>query len=189
MALAPLVIVSGPSGSGKSTLIRRLLAEEMFPLRLAVSVTTRQPRINEQPGIHYHFWTPAEFLEKKDQGLFLEWAEVHGNYYGTLVNEVTQYRGIGQGVLLDIDVQGAAQVRKRCPDAVSIFISPSRFETLEERLRKRHTEPEEVIRNRLTNARAELARAAEYDHQVTNDDLESALASMRAILGPLFQRS
>jgi guanylate kinase len=188
MSLAPLIIVSGPSASGKSTIVRRLL-EGPWPLRLSVSVTTRPPRINEQPGVHYHFWSVPEFLHAKDQGFFLEWAEVHGNYYGTLDNEVTQYRHLGQGVVLDIDVQGAEQVRKRCPDAVSIFIRTSRFETLEERLRQRHTESEDAIQKRLTNARAELARAGEYNYQVVNDDLESALASLRAILGPLFQRS
>jgi guanylate kinase len=188
--MGPLIIVSGPSGSGKSTIIRRLLAEGTFPLRLSVSVTTRQPRINEQPGVHYHYYTVPEFEDARDKNEFLEWAEVHGNYYGTLENEVTQYREmIGEGVILDIDVQGAAQVRKRCPEAVSIFVRPSQFETLEKRLRLRHTETEHMIGERLSNARSELARADEYEHQVINDDLESALASMRVILGPLFARS
>ncbi len=186
MALAPLIIVSGPSGCGKSTILRRLLQEATLPLRMSVSVTTRKERINEQPGVHYHFWTMPDFLHARDTGRFLEWAEVHGNYYGTLENEVTPYREIGQGVFLDIDVQGREQVKKRCPDAVSIFIRTSRFETLEERLRKRHTEPEDVIQRRLKNARAELARAGEYDHQIINDDLETALASMRTILNGLF---
>jgi guanylate kinase len=185
MPVAPLIIVSGPSGCGKTTLIRRLLAE-MPSLRLSVSVTTRQPRINEQPGVHYHFWSVPKFIEARDKGLFLEWAEVHGNYYGTLDNEVTQYRPIGIGVVLDIDVQGAAQVKQKYPDAASIFIMTSRFETLEERLRKRHTDSEEAIQRRLKNARAELARAGEYDYQVINDDLEAALKSMREIVGPLF---
>ena len=187
--MGPLIIVSGPSGSGKSTIIRRLLDEGTFPLHLSVSVTTRQPRINEQPGVHYHYYSVPEFVARRDQGLFLEWAEVHGNYYGTLENEVTQYREIGEGVILDIDVQGAAQVRKRCPDAVSIFVRPSNFETLEQRLRLRHTETERVIQERLSNARSELARADEYNHQVINDDLESAVAAMRTIFGRLFGRS
>ena len=186
MSLAPLIIVSGPSGCGKTTIVRRLLEDKTWPLRLSVSVTTRQPRINEQPGVHYHYWSVPDFLHAKDQGRFLEWAEVHGNYYGTLEMEVTPYRDIGQGVVLDIDVQGAEQIKKRCPDAVSVFIRTSRFETLEERLRARHTDPEAAIQRRLANARSELARAGEYDHQVINDDLETALASMRAILQPLF---
>jgi guanylate kinase len=184
--MAPLIIVSGPSGCGKSTIIRRLLEDQTWPLHLSVSVTTRAPRINEQPGVHYHFWSVADFLKARDAGLFLEWAEVHGNYYGTLENEVTQYRQLHQGVLLDIDVQGQAHVKKKCPDAVSIFVRTTHFETLEERLRKRHTEAEAAIQKRLANARLELARAGEYDFQVINDDLETALASMRAILGRLF---
>ncbi|MSQ94029.1 MAG: guanylate kinase [Gemmataceae bacterium] len=186
--MGPLIIVSGPSGCGKTTLIRRLLEEGVWPLQLSVSVTTRKPRINEEPGVAYHFRTVPEFLKERDKGQFLEWAEVHGNYYGTLEQEVKPYRELfRQGVVLDIDVQGAEQVRKRCPDAMSIFVRTSKFETLEERLRKRHTDPEESIQKRLANARAELARAEEYDHQVINDDLEVALASMRAILGPLFK--
>jgi guanylate kinase len=186
---APLIIVSGPSGCGKTTLIRRLLEEQHWPVRLSVSVTTRPPRINEEPGVAYHFWTVPDFTADRDKGRFLEWAEVHGNYYGTLENEVQPYRELGQGVILDIDVQGAAQVRKRCPDAVSLFVRTSDFATLEQRLRKRHTDSEESIQKRLHNARLELARADEYNYQVINDDLETALATMRALLGPLFQRS
>ncbi len=185
--MGPLIIVSGPSGCGKTTILHRLLDENTWPMRLSVSVTTRKPRINEQNGVAYHFWSVAEFLADRDKGLFLEWAEVHGNYYGTLDQEVTPYRQLAYGVLLDIDVQGAEQVRKRCPDAVSIFIRTSRFETLEERLRKRHADAEEAIQKRLANARAELARADAYNYQVINDDLEVALAEMRAILGPLFK--
>ena len=186
MPLAPLIIVSGPTGSGKSTIIRRLLQEKNWPVRFSVSATTRKPRPGERDGEHYHFWAMAEFLKRKDAGEFLETAEVHGNYYGTPASEVTPYRAKGVGVLLDIDVQGAEQVKKRCPDAVSIFVRPSRFETLEERLRGRGTESEEAMQRRLTNARAELARAGEYDFHVINDDLETALASMREILSTLF---
>jgi guanylate kinase len=168
--------------------VRHLLQEGAWPMRLSVSATTRPKRPKEKDGKDYHYWTVERFLQEKDANGFLEWAKVHDNYYGTLVSEVTPYRERGEGVLLDIDVQGAAQVRQRCPDAVSIFVKTSRFETLEERLRQRHTETEEAIQKRLTNARAELARAGEYQHQVTNDDLESALASMRAILSPLFPK-
>ncbi|MBI2803767.1 MAG: guanylate kinase [Planctomycetes bacterium] len=184
--MAPLILVSGPSGCGKSTLIRRLLDEGVWPLRLSVSATTRQPRTGEVDGVHYHFWTPAEFARSKELDAFLEWAEVHGNHYGTLVDEVTPFREKGVGVLLDIDVQGAEQVRKRCPDAVSIFVRTTTIETLEKRLRSRGTEREEVIQRRLAAARAEISRADEYDYQVINDDLDTALASMRAILNHLF---
>jgi guanylate kinase len=185
--LAPLIIVSGPSGCGKSTIIRRLLDEGAWPMRLSVSATTRKPRIGERDGVHYHYWNVADFLKARDAGEFLEWAEVHGNFYGTLASEVMPIRERGVGVLLDIDVQGWEQVKKRCADAASIFVRTSRFETLEERLRSRHTESESAIQGRLAAARAELARASEYDHQVINDDLETALASMRVILGDLFK--
>lgn len=186
--MAPLIIVSGPSGCGKSTIIRRLLEEKAWPMRLSVSATTRDRRPGEEDGVAYHFWSSADFLKEVEAGGFLEWAKVHDHYYGTLASEVTPYRQRGIGVLLDIDVQGADQVRKRCPDAVSIFIRTSRFESLEERLRRRHTETEAALQKRLRNAQAELARAGEYQHQVVNDDLESALAAMRGILGPLFSK-
>ncbi|HZZ79523.1 MAG TPA: guanylate kinase [Gemmataceae bacterium] len=186
--MAPLIIVSGPSGCGKTTILRHLLQEGAWPMRLSVSATTRAKRPKETDGVDYHFWTVADFLKEKDADGFLEWAKVHDNYYGTLVREVTPFRENGVGVLLDIDVQGAALVRQRCPDAVSIFVRTSRFETLEERLRARHTESEPAIQKRLANARAELARAGEYQHQVINDDLETAFVSMRAILGPLFPK-
>jgi guanylate kinase len=189
MSLAPLIIVSGPSGSGKSTVIRRLLEERVWPLRLSVSVTTHAARKVEQEGVHYHFWSVPEFLRAKEADAFLEWAEVHGNYYGTLVGEVRPFRERGEGVLLDIDVQGREKVRRRCADAVSIFLRTSCIETLEKRLRERSTESEEAIQKRLANARVELARATEYDYQVINDDLETALADVRKILGPLFERS
>jgi guanylate kinase len=185
--MGPLIIVSGASGSGKSTLIRRVLDEKTWPIRLSVSVTTRQPRPGEQDGVHYHFWSVADFVKARDAGDFLEWAQVHDNYYGTLVSEVTQFREQGIGVLLDIDVQGAAQVRQRCPDAVSIFVRTSHFETLEERLKRRSTESEATHQKRLANARLELARAVEYDYQVINDDLAAALSQMREILRPRFE--
>jgi guanylate kinase len=189
MSHAPLIIVSGPSGSGKSTLLGRLLEDRVWPMRLAVSVTTRAPRPGEVDGVHYHFWSVPDFEKAQGAGEFLESAKVHDNYYGTLCKEVTPYRDQRVGVLLDIDVQGCAQVRERCPDAVSIFLRTSCLEMLEERLRSRRTDSEETIQRRLRNARTELARAGEYDYQVINDDLEIALASLRAILGPLFERS
>ena len=189
MPLAPLMIVSGPSGSGKSTILHRLIAEQTWPMRLSVSSTTRAPRTKEVADVDYHFWSVPDFVKAKDADRFLEWAEVHGNYYGTPVDEVTPWRERGVGVLLDIDVQGCEQVRKRRPDAVSIFLRTSDLATLEARLRGRGTDAEETIQKRLKNARAELARAGEYNHEVINDDLETALAKMRAILGPLFERS
>lgn len=189
MPLAPLIIVSGPSGSGKSTILRRLLQEQTWPMRLSISATTRQPRGKEVRDVDYHFWSVSDFVKAKDADQFLEWAEVHGNYYGTPVDEVIPFRAKGVGVVLDIDVQGCEQVRKRCPEAVAIFLRTSDLASLETRLRGRGTESEAMIQKRLTNARTELARAGEYNYQVINDDLEIALAKMREILGPLFERS
>lgn len=188
MRQGPLIIMSGPSGSGKSTLIERLLAAGTWPLRLSVSVTTRPPRPGEQDGVHYHFWTRARFDREVRAGGFLEWAEVHGNYYGTLKEEVEPVRARGHGVLLDIDVDGWRQVRDRCPDAVSIFIRTSSPDVLERRLRERGTETEEAIQRRLRGAARELAEAERYDYQVINDELDRAIADVRAIVGPLFER-
>ena len=188
-ATAPLIILSGPSGVGKSTVIDRLLAAGTPPLRLSVSATTRQRRPGEVDGVHYHFWTREHFEEEIKAGAFLEYATVFGgNYYGTLRREVEPYRAAGTGVLLDIDVQGAAQVCARCPDAVSIFLRTSSVETYEQRLRKRGTETEAAIQRRLQEARRELERAAEYQYQVINDDLETAVAEVRSIVARHYER-
>jgi guanylate kinase len=186
--LGPLIVLSGPSGSGKTTLLERLLAESGLPLHLSVSATTRPPRRGERDGKDYNFWTRERFEKEKAAGAFLEWAEVHGKYYGTLWREVNPFRERGIGVILDIDVQGAAQVRRLCPDRVSIFLQTSTLATYEERLRKRGTENEEAIRRRLAAAQRELACAGEYDYQVINDDLNTAVADLRAIVQGLFTR-
>ncbi len=184
----PLIILSGPSGSGKSTVIRRLLAAGDLPLRLSVSATTRPPRPGERDGEHYWFWPRAQFEKERDAGGFLEWAEVYGNYYGTLRREVEPVRAQGRGVLLDIDTKGWEQVKRLCPEAVSIFLRTSSLETYEKRLRERGTESEEALQRRLAGARAELARAPEYDYQVINDDLDSAVAQLRTVVARLFER-
>jgi guanylate kinase len=189
MTKGPLIILSGPSGSGKSTVIRRLLEAGDLPLRLSVSATTRRPRRGEQDGVEYYFWTPQQFEQEVRAGGFLEHATVHGNSYGTLRREVESYRDREIGVILDIDVQGAAQVRARCPDAVSVFLRTSSWETYEQRLRGRGTEDEAAIQRRLANARVELARSAEYDYEVINDDLEAAVAQLRQIVLKQFERS
>jgi len=184
----PLIIVSGPSASGKSTIIERLLAEETRPLHLSVSATTRSPRAGERDGAQYHFWTRERFDREVRAGSFLEWAHVFGNGYGTLKADVIPYRERGVGVLLDVDVNGRRQVKRECPDAVSIFIRTSSLDVLERRLRERGTETEESIQRRLQGARAELAEEASYDHQIVNDQLDHAVAQLRAIVSPLLER-
>ena len=186
MAQGPLIILSGPSGSGKSTVIRRLLAEAGLPLRLSVSATTRAKRPGEQEGVDYYFWTRERFTEQVTAGAFLEWAEYAGNLYGTPRSEVDGYRARGVGVILDIEVQGAEQVRRKCPDNVSIFLKAPSWEVNERRLRQRHTEGEEAVARRLARARAELERQGEYDYVVVNDDLGTAVARLRALIAPHF---
>jgi guanylate kinase len=186
MTPGPLIIVSGPSGSGKSTLIHRVLAEGSLPLRLSVSATTRAPRAGEVDGVDYYFWSPEQFREGLAAGAFLEHAEVHGHRYGTLRREVDGYRVLGLGVILDIDVQGAAQVRPLYPEHVSIFIEPPSLAELERRLRERRTETKEAIERRLRNARAELAHAGEYQFRVINDDQERAWVELRDLIARQF---
>jgi guanylate kinase len=187
MAKAPLIILAGPSGSGKSTIIARLLKDSGLPLRLSVSATTRAPRPYERNGVHYWFWTHEHFQEQSQAGAFLEWATVHDQRYGTLRSEVEAYRTRGVGVLLDIDVQGAAQVRSLYPKCVSIFIRTSSREAYEERLRKRGETVESIAR-RLASAERELQRMNEFDHVVVNDDLESAVARVRDLIAQAFAK-
>jgi guanylate kinase len=187
MSPGPLIIVSGPSGSGKSTLIRSVLACAAAPLRLAVSATTRPRREGEEDGRDYHFWTVERFEKELAAGAFLEHARVHGtNYYGTPRVEVDGYREQGWGVILDIDVQGAAQVRRLYPDHLSVFIALSRPEMYEERLRHRGSETPATIARRLQTSREELARQGEYQHVVCNDDLAAATREFLDLVGRRF---
>jgi guanylate kinase len=155
---------------------------------LSVSATTRPSRSGELDGIHYYFWSPERFDREVRTGAFLEWAEVHGHRYGTLKREVEPFRQKGEGVILDIDVQGARAVRRQIPEAVLVFLRTSAFETYERRLRERASEDESKIQERLTTAQKELACASEYDFQVINDDLNVAVDKFQAILCPLFER-
>jgi guanylate kinase len=188
MQKGPLIILSGPSGSGKSTVVSRLLEHGDLPVRLSISATTRRPRPGEKDGVHYHFWTRERFRAAVAAGAFLEHAEVYGNFYGTLRSEVEPYREQGIAVLLEIDVQGAIQVRRQCPDAVSVFLSTSSMEVYEQRLRRRGTETEEVILKRIAAARCELEHAPEYQYQITNDALDTAVAQLRALVVRLVER-
>lgn len=184
----PLIIVSGPSGVGKSTVIRRLCETCAWPLRASVSATTRPPRDGEEDGKHYHFWTRDRFERALREGAFLEHAEVHGNYYGTLRAEVEPYRERGTGVLLDIDVQGAEQVRRRCPEAVTVFLKAASPAVLEARLRGRRTESEEAIRRRLAAAAREEAHSGEYQHLLVNAGLDETVAALRQVVERCFER-
>lgn len=181
--LAPLVVVSGPSGVGKTTVVDELLKRGTLPLRRAVTATTRQPREGEQRDVSYHYWTADEFDRAIEDGKMLEWAVVFGtDRYGTPRSEVDPHREAGTGVVLVIDVQGAARVRELCPDAHSIFIRPPNFEELESRLRGRGDLSEERIQRRLTEARKEMARADEFDHEIINDDLNRAVEELERLV-------
>ncbi len=176
-----LFIVSAPSGVGKSTLIRSVLAE-CPNLKFSVSCTTRPPRPEEINGRDYVFIEKEEFLRGIDSGRFLEWAEVHGNYYGTDSRPIEEWLSAGQDVLLDIDVQGARMVRCAFPGAVTIFVLPPSFQELEERLKNRATESPEQLAVRFEAARRELFDAPWYDYVIINDDLKEAVADLAAVL-------
>lgn len=165
------MVVSGPSGVGKSTIVRGLL-ERSESLELSVSMTTRPARRGEREGEEYRFVSPELFRAACDGGELLEWAEVHGNLYGTPSAFVEQTLSRGRNVLLEIDVQGGMSVKKRVPDAVLIFLLPPSHAELERRLRGRATDSEDVIRQRLDNARKELEFYAHYDYLVVNEEIE-----------------
>lgn len=176
-----LVVISGPSGAGKGTVLKTLLAGD-DSLRFSVSATTRAPRPGETDGKEYYFISREEFKRMTDSGGMLESAEYCGNCYGTPEAPILEWTGQGNDVILDIEVQGGAQVRKKRPDSVGIFILPPSMEELERRLKKRATEPEETMRKRLETARREIPEASSYDYVVVNDSVELAVARIRAIL-------
>lgn len=182
----PLIIISGPSGSGKSTLVRELLKDKSIPLEVAVSATTRKIRQFEVDGVDYFFWDKDKFKKEVTSGSFLEWAEVYGNFYGTLVSEVESRRLRGAGVVLEIDVQGAGQIRKTGEISKSIFVVPPDMKACEARLRARGTETEETLVKRLASAKKELEQSVEYDFTVVNDDLEIAVEKIKGFIRPLF---
>lgn len=180
MSKGLLIVVSAPSGCGKGTILGEILKDDKF--YYSVSATTRSPREGEQNGVNYHFITREDFEERIKNNAMLEYAEYCGNYYGTPKKEIEEMREMGKNVLLEIEVQGAMNVREICPDAVFVFILPPSVNELERRLRKRGTETDEVIAERVSQAKGELAFAEKYDYVVVNNALEDAICDFRAVI-------
>jgi len=176
-----LLILCSPSGAGKTTLARRLVTSRT-DVGFSVSATTRPPRENERPGVDYYFYTWEEFCRRRDAGEFLEWAEYSGHLYGTLNAEVERELGRGRHVLLDIEIQGAWQVRASRRDAVAIFVLPPSAEVLIARLRGRGSESPEEVQRRLARADEELQAAPNFDHVVVNERLDRALEEIAEII-------
>ena len=182
-----LIVLSGPSGAGKTTVYRALLAEHP-EIHFSVSCTTRKPRPGESHGVDYHFLSEEDFRRRLELGEFLEYADVHGNLYGTLMDEIAGPMARGTDVLMDVDVQGARQLRRTLPAkgieaaAVFVFFAPPSPDALARRLRVRGTDDAETVARRLANARRELEAWREYDCVVVNDVVEQALADLRAIV-------
>ncbi len=176
-----LYVVAAPSGAGKTTLVRMLLAQEPA-VQLSISCTTRDPRTGEQSGREYHFIETSEFSAMVERHEFLEWAEVHGNFYGTSKKWISDQLTAEADVLLEIDWQGAQQVRSLFPAAIGIFILPPSLEALKQRLTGRGTDSADVIARRLAAAQAEMRHVGEFDYVIINDQLDQALDDLRAVV-------
>lgn len=177
-----LFVLSGPSGAGKGTLRKKAFESLAGPLVFSVSCTTRPPREGEKNGKDYRFISEEDFLTLIEEGRFLEWARVHGQYYGTLTEDVEKALSQGLDVLLEIDVQGALQIREKMADNVLVFVAPPSFEELGRRLQNRGTEKEEDLRRRLDNARREMAMAKDYHHVIINDDVARASEELKKLI-------
>lgn len=181
MANGSLFVISGPSGAGKGTLVHRVL--DLVPNTwVSISATTREPRTGEVDGVDYQFMTDAEFEHVIEAGGFVEWARVHSHYYGTPVAPIEGALEAGKTVLLEIDVQGGFQVKEKLPQARLVFIAPPSMEVLERRLRKRGTDSEETIAQRMANAVGEMEASARYDVRIVNDDLDKATEALVEVI-------
>ena len=176
-----LFVISSPSGGGKGTLVRRILTH-MPRLGYSVSWTTRAPRQGEAQGRDYHFVTTEEFAAARERGEFLEWASVHGNFYGTSLKVVERELAAGRDIVLEIDVQGAASVRRLGIEAVSVFILPPSFEIMRRRLTGRQSEKADALALRLRNSRGEVEHYREFDYLVLNDDVDRAATQLASIV-------
>lgn len=177
---APFFVISGPSGSGKTTICRKM-AEE-FGWYFSISHTTRAQRKNEINGSDYFFVSVADFKNMMKRGEFFEWAEVYGNFYGTSKKIIEEKLKTGQGVILDVDTQGAANIKKLMPKAVLVFINITSLDELKSRLEKRGRDTKQEIERRLNNAREEMSHIKEYDAVICNDNLDAALDEMRKVI-------
>lgn len=176
-----IFIVSAPSGAGKTTLVRAV--RDRYPeIRYSVSFTSRAPRPGERDGVDYHFLTRPDFAEGIERGRWAEWAEVHGNFYGTSAELLDRYLAEGNDVILDIDVQGALQILKRYPESITIFIMPPSKAVLRDRLEARGGDSREVIEKRMANADAEMASRHLYRHVIVNDRLDDAVAELVSLI-------
>ncbi len=176
-----LIVFSGPSGTGKDTILKRLLETEPN-IRLSVSATTREPRQGETDGVDYHFISRDQFRTMLSQDQLLESAEYCGNYYGTPSQPIVDWQSEGHDVILEIEVQGGAQIKEKCPESVGIFILPPSIEVLEQRLKGRGTEADDVIEKRLACAKEELTQAVNYDYCVVNDNIDLAVSEIHQII-------
>lgn len=176
-----LFVLSGSSGVGKGTVLKGFL-DKNPNFMLSISCTTRKPRQGEVDGVNYFFISKDDFKNCIENDKFLEWAEFAGNFYGTKKKYINQCLQEGKDIILEIDTQGALQVKKQMPEAVLIFICPPSYETLESRLRGRHTEDEETIQKRLEQVKVELERAEKFDYKIVNDNLEDAINELSRVI-------